>query len=115
MLLRLSLVAASLALVQALSDGRPHANFMRKPTIPIVPVEHTAPVTSRNGTVLPPYNTTYTFQQLIDHNNVFFFPAPRRAIAHMQQPSLGTFTQRYWHTYEFYEEGTNRTTERRST
>jgi hypothetical protein len=78
MLLRLSLVAGSLALVQALSDGRPHANFMRKPTIPIVPIEHTAPVTSRNGTVLPPYNTTYTFQQLIDHNNVFFFPAPRR-------------------------------------
>ncbi|KAJ7246535.1 peptidase S28 [Mycena haematopus] len=89
MLLGLSLVAASLSLVNALSDGRPHANFMRKPTIPIVPVDQTGPVTSRNGTLLPPYNTTYTFQQLIDHNN----------------PSLGTFTQRYWHTYEFYEQG----------
>ncbi|KAJ6551802.1 serine carboxypeptidase S28-domain-containing protein [Mycena capillaripes] len=89
MLLRLSLVAASLTLVNALLDGRPHANFMPKPTIPKVPVENTGPVTSKNGTVLPPYNTTFTFQQLIDHNN----------------PSLGTFTQRYWHTWEFYEEG----------
>ncbi|KAJ7498558.1 serine carboxypeptidase S28-domain-containing protein [Mycena latifolia] len=89
MLLKLSLVTAALSLVNALSDGRPHANFLRKPTLPIVPVEHTGPVTSRNGTILPPYNTTYTFQQLIDHNN----------------PSLGTFTQRFWHTYEFYEEG----------
>ncbi|KAJ7852314.1 serine carboxypeptidase S28-domain-containing protein [Mycena leptocephala] len=61
---------------------------MPKPIIPIVPVEQTGPVTSKNGTVLPPYNTTFTFQQLIDHNN----------------PSLGTFTQRYWHTYEFYED-----------
>ncbi|KAJ7771109.1 peptidase S28 [Mycena maculata] len=89
MLLKLSLIATSLSLVNAISGGRPHANFLRKPTIPIVPVERTEPVTSRNGTVLPPYNTTYYFQQLIDHNN----------------PSLGTFTQRYWHTYEFYESG----------
>ncbi|KAJ7724875.1 serine carboxypeptidase S28-domain-containing protein [Mycena metata] len=89
MLLQLSLVALSLSLANALSDGRPHANFMRKPVIPVVPVAQTGPVTSRNGTVLPPYNQTFFFQQLIDHNN----------------PSLGTFTQRYWHTYEFYEEG----------
>ncbi|OBZ70209.1 putative serine protease K12H4.7 [Grifola frondosa] len=47
------------------------------------------PVTSRNGTTLPPYNTTYYFNQLIDHNN----------------PQLGTFKQRFWHTYEFYEPG----------
>ncbi|KAJ7682355.1 serine carboxypeptidase S28-domain-containing protein [Mycena polygramma] len=89
MLLRLSLVAVSLSLVNALHDGRPHANFRPKPTIPTVHVEQIGPVTSKNGTVLPPYNTTFTFQQLIDHNN----------------PSLGTFTQRYWHTWEFYEEG----------
>ncbi|KAJ7693929.1 serine carboxypeptidase S28-domain-containing protein [Mycena rosella] len=89
MLLKLSLVATALSLVNALSDGRPHANFLPKPTIPIIPVEQTGPVTSRNGTILPPYNTTYFFQQLIDHNN----------------PSLGTFTQRYWHTYEMYESG----------
>ncbi|KAF9057889.1 peptidase S28 [Panaeolus papilionaceus] len=47
------------------------------------------PVTSRNGTTLPPYNTVYYFDQLIDHNN----------------PSLGTFKQRFWHTWEFYEPG----------
>ncbi|CDO72685.1 hypothetical protein BN946_scf184985.g105 [Trametes cinnabarina] len=47
------------------------------------------PVTSRNGTQLPPYSYSYVFEQLIDHNN----------------PSLGTFRQRYWHTYEFYEPG----------
>ena len=51
--------------------------------------EESGPVTSRNGTVLPPYDTTYYFDQLIDHNN----------------PSLGTFKQRYWHTYEWYERG----------
>lgn len=70
MLLRLSLVALSLSLVNALSDGRPHANFMHRPTVPIVPVENTGPVVSKNGTVLPPYNQTFFFQQLIDHNNV---------------------------------------------
>ena len=47
------------------------------------------PVVSRNGTQLPSYTKTYYFNQLIDHNN----------------PSLGTFRQRYWHTYEFYEPG----------
>ncbi|KAF8743831.1 hypothetical protein AX14_000237 [Amanita brunnescens Koide BX004] len=47
------------------------------------------PIKSRNGTELPPYSTIYYFDQLIDHNN----------------PSLGTFKQRYWHTYEFYEPG----------
>ncbi|KAI0365894.1 peptidase S28 [Pilatotrama ljubarskyi] len=62
----------------------------RRPYIPHVerPAEE-FPVTSRNGTQLPPYDYSYVFQQLIDHNN----------------PSLGTFKQRYWHTYEFYEPG----------
>ncbi|KAI0797037.1 serine carboxypeptidase S28-domain-containing protein [Abortiporus biennis] len=48
-----------------------------------------APVTSRNGTTLPPYTTVYEFDQVIDHDN----------------PSLGTFKQRFWFTYEFYEPG----------
>jgi hypothetical protein len=82
MLLRLSLVAAALSLVSALPDGRPHANFFPKPTIPIVPVEHDGPVTSRNGTILPPYNTTFFFQQLIDHNNVTPFCSGRHLIQH---------------------------------
>ncbi|KAF9464843.1 peptidase S28 [Collybia nuda] len=72
----------------ALPDGRPHANVVRPPGVPLVKIPDT-PVVSRNGTVLPPYNTTYLFDQLIDHNN----------------PSLGTFKQRYWHTYEYYEPG----------
>ncbi len=38
---------------------------------------------------LPPYNTTYYFDQLIDHND----------------PSKGTFQQRYWHTAEHYQKG----------
>ncbi|KAJ3511571.1 hypothetical protein NLJ89_g4020 [Agrocybe chaxingu] len=47
------------------------------------------PVTSRNGTILPAYTTAYFFDQLIDHD----------------KPSLGTFKQRFWHTWEFYEPG----------
>lgn len=60
------------------------------PAIPVITAPETVlPVTSRNGTVLPPYNTTFLFDQLIDHNN----------------PRLGTFKQRFWHTWEFYEPG----------
>lgn len=73
----------------ALPDGRLHGNMLRPPAIPIVNVPTGAPVISRNGTVLPPYDTVYEFDQLIDHNN----------------PSLGTFKQRFWHTWEFYEPG----------
>ncbi|KAF9556834.1 hypothetical protein CPC08DRAFT_74264 [Agrocybe pediades] len=91
---RLLGVAASLSSLAAVSarlpDGRPNGNVMRPATVPMVPVpDPGTPVTSRNGTVLPPYTTTYYFDQLIDHNN----------------PSLGTFKQRYWHTWEFYEQG----------
>ncbi|KAF7332418.1 putative extracellular serine carboxypeptidase [Mycena kentingensis (nom. inval.)] len=89
MLLSLSLAAYAALVAATIPDGRPHANFPRKAAIPVPPVLQTGPVISKNGTVLPPYNTTFTFQQLIDHNN----------------PSLGTFTQRFWHTWEFYEEG----------
>ncbi|KAF9553738.1 hypothetical protein CPC08DRAFT_697416 [Agrocybe pediades] len=42
-----------------------------------------------NGTTIPSYDTIYYFDQLIDHNN----------------PSLGTFKQRYWHTWEWYKPG----------
>ncbi|KAF8180113.1 serine carboxypeptidase S28-domain-containing protein [Pholiota molesta] len=87
----LSLLVSYLALVSArLSDGRPHANMMRPASVPLVSAPSAdIPVTSRNGTVLPPYTTIYLFDQLIDHNN----------------PSLGTFQQRFWHTWEFYEAG----------
>ena len=97
MVLRFGLVASALAALlvgaHALTpNGRIHANFAPRPSVPKVSaptVEEAGPVTSRNGTTLPPYNTTYYFDQLIDHTN----------------PSLGTFKQRYWHTYEFYETG----------
>ncbi|KAF9267547.1 peptidase S28 [Marasmius fiardii PR-910] len=82
-LLLVNIVSASIP------DGRPNANFRRPPTIPVIQTAESGPVTGRDGSELPPYNTTYLFDQLIDHNN----------------PSLGTFKQRFWHTYEFYEPG----------
>lgn len=73
-----------------LPDGRPHANAFPVPSIPkVLTGLNSGPVVSRNGTKLPPYNTVYYFDQLIDHND----------------PSRGTFKQRYWHTWEFYEPG----------
>ena len=88
-MLVLALAAGTVADAKTL-DGRLHANMPRRPSVPVVPLPNDGPVTSRNGTQLPPYNTTYYFEQLIDHTN----------------PSLGTFQQRYWTTYEFYETGT---------
>ncbi|KAI8968824.1 peptidase S28 [Trametes punicea] len=70
--------------------GRGPALRPTRPTLPRVDLpSEELPVTSRNGTQLPPYSYSYVFEQLIDHNN----------------PSLGTFKQRFWHTYEFYEPG----------
>lgn len=90
-LLVTSLTLSSLLTSARLPDGRLNANMLRLPGIPRVTLENSSmPVVSRNGTELPPYNTVYYFDQLIDHND----------------PSLGTFKQRYWHTYEFYEPGT---------
>ncbi|KAH8094923.1 serine carboxypeptidase S28-domain-containing protein [Cristinia sonorae] len=60
-----------------------------RPSVPPVSAPIEAPVVDRNGTTIPPYTTTYFFDQLIDHNN----------------PRLGTFKQRFWHTWEFYEPG----------
>ncbi len=70
--------------------GAMNGNMMRKASTPQVAVpSNTIPVTSRNGSILPPYDMVYYFNQLIDHSN----------------PTLGTFKQRFWHTYEFYEKG----------
>lgn len=70
-------------------NPRAHANRAPHAAPPLVELPESGPVVSRNGTQLPPYNTTYEFDQLIDHNN----------------PKLGTFKQRFFHTWEFYEEG----------
>ena len=59
-----------------------------KPSIPLVPVPD-GPVIDVAGNTLPPLNTTYYFDQLIDHNN----------------PRLGTFKQRYWTTWNYYKPG----------
>jgi len=73
--------------VAILLDGRPHGNIMRPPGVPIVKDDNpNINPKSRNGTELPPITTVYLFDQLIDHT----------------RPSLGTFKQRYWHTWEFY-------------
>jgi len=83
------LVGLALALsVFLVAEAKDHANFRRRPVLPQIPVGD-APVVSRNGTELPPYDTLYSFNQLIDHN----------------KPSLGTFQQRYYFTYENYEPG----------
>ena len=82
--------AATASAAVRLANGRVHANIPPTPTVPVIDIsDFGAPVTSRNGTELPPYNTTYYFDQLIDHDD----------------SSLGTFKQRFWHTYEFYEPG----------
>ena len=84
LLVLLPLLASACAQLKA-----PNANLPRPPAVPPVtgpdgPVYHTV-----SGAALPPLNTTYYFDQLIDHTN----------------PKLGTFKQRYWHTWEWYEQG----------
>ncbi|KAG1734459.1 peptidase S28 [Suillus paluster] len=66
----------------------PNAMLRGRPSLP----KFSAPerlVTSPNGTALPDIKTIYYFDQLIDHND----------------PGLGTFQQRYWMNWEFYEPG----------
>lgn len=60
------------------------------PLLPTVPVPERS-FTSPNGTALPPIDTIYYFDQLMDHTNT----------------GLGTFQQRYWMNWEFYEPGTS--------
>ena len=84
----LALVALGAANAR-LPDGRLHGNMPRAPSVPKVSANALGVVTDTSGATLPPPNTTYFFDQLIDHTN----------------PSLGTFKQRFWHTWEFYEKG----------
>ncbi len=84
-----SVILPLLALTNArLPDGRLHANSPRPPTVPVITADDLL-VTDITGAALPPLNTTYIFEQLIDHTN----------------PSLGTFQQRYWTTWQWYETG----------
>ncbi|KAG1811668.1 peptidase S28 [Suillus variegatus] len=79
---------ASLLLAGPVRAAIPNAMLRGMPSLPklLVPDRF---ITSPNGTVLPPITTVYYFDQLIDHNN----------------PDLGTFQQRYWMNWEFYEPG----------
>jgi hypothetical protein len=91
-LLLASLLSLSGRVAAQLPDGRPNANHPPLPMIPKITepeMNHIGPVTDVNGRGIPPYNTTYYFDQLIDHND----------------PSKGTFKVRYWTTWEFYKPG----------
>ncbi|KAF9535134.1 serine carboxypeptidase S28-domain-containing protein [Crepidotus variabilis] len=86
----LSLAGLSSTASALLDDGRIHGNMMHKAAMPKISApDASIPVFSKSGAQLPPYETVYIFNQLIDHNN----------------PKLGTFKQRFWHTYENYEQG----------
>ncbi|KAH8094951.1 serine carboxypeptidase S28-domain-containing protein [Cristinia sonorae] len=60
-----------------------------RPSMEVITADDVFSVNDFAGATLPPLNTTYYFDQLIDHNN----------------PRLGTWKQRYWHTWEFYKPG----------
>lgn len=86
----LSLLLFASRTLAILPDGRLHGNMPPPPMAKSPSLALNARTThAATGAPLPPLNTTYIFDQLIDHNN----------------PSLGTFSQRYWTTWEFYEPG----------
>ena len=87
-ILILCVLALGSAIQTTVLNGSAHGNMRRLSSVSQADAEGGA-VFSRNGTHLPPYTTIYHFDQLVDHTN----------------PSLGTFKQRFWHTYEFYEPG----------
>jgi hypothetical protein len=84
----LTTVLAALFFIFFADAAIPNAMLRGRPVIPQIPIPERS-VTSPNGTALPPLTTVYCFDQLIDHNN----------------PSLGTFQQRYWMDWEFYADG----------
>ncbi|KAF9244177.1 peptidase S28 [Melanogaster broomeanus] len=84
----LTTVLASLLSISFADAAIPNAMLRGRPGLPQIPVPERT-FTSPNGTVLPPITTVYYFDQLIDHDN----------------PGLGTFQQRYWMDWEFYEAG----------
>lgn len=89
---RFTLALAVVASTQAARlphRGRSHGNMRPSAVVPIVELKNTDTRVDKNGATLPPLNTTYEFDQLIDHNH----------------PELGTFKQRFWTTWEFYESG----------
>ena len=84
----LTTVLAALLSISFADAAIPNAMLRGRPSIPQLPVPERI-VMGPSGTALPPITTVYYFDQLIDHTN----------------PSLGTFQQRYWMDWEFYEDG----------
>lgn len=84
-----ALLSLAVAVSARLPDGRAHGNLPRAPAVPVVTADNVLLTDPATGATLPPLNTTYFFDQLIDHTN----------------PRLGTFKQRYWTTWNFYEKG----------
>ncbi|KAI0065740.1 peptidase S28 [Artomyces pyxidatus] len=90
MRLAFSLLALAPLALARLPDGRLHGNRPPRPLPPsVLAPDSTQVVHASTNATLPPLDTIYYFDQLIDHRN----------------PSLGTFKQRYWSTWEFYEPG----------
>lgn len=82
---------SSLLLAGLARAAIPNAMLRGMPSLPKVPVPERS-ITSPNGTALPNITTVYQFDQLIDHDD----------------PVLGTFKQRYWMNWEYYEPGMSR-------
>ena len=88
-LLLASLLSLSNRATARLPDGRLSANLPPLSVVPPVAVPDSGPVRDSDGNQIPPYETVYYFDQLIDHSD----------------PSKGTFKARYWATWEFYDPG----------
>ena len=91
-LLLTSLLSLSGHVAARLPDGRLSANHPPLHALPRVTkleARDVSPVTDVNGTEIPPYDTVYEFDQLIDHSDT----------------SKGTFKVRYWTTWEYYKPG----------
>ncbi|KAN0088726.1 Peptidase S28 [Tylopilus felleus] len=84
----LNIVLAAVLCIPFADAAITNAMLRGRPALPQIPVPERT-LMSPNGTALPPLTTIYYFNQLIDHNN----------------PSLGTFRQRYWMDWEFYNAG----------
>ncbi|KAI9446834.1 peptidase S28 [Lactarius indigo] len=86
------LASASLAYA-LLPNGYGNPGLLLRPLVPIISAPNSLAYhafrLSNSDEEHPPLNTTYYFDQYIDHNN----------------PTMGTFKQRYWVSWEFYEPG----------
>jgi Serine carboxypeptidase S28 len=89
--LAICLVFLSFRSALAISGTRSSPIGLKLPIMPIMEYDTgTVSVQSTvTGATLPPINTTYYFNQLIDHAD----------------PSKGTFQQRYWFSQQFYKQG----------